>query len=75
MTIKREHSAAMLLLAGFLLGIHNGYLTVWRDDDPQPLHSFCVREESLPPADRILLRRGIRAADEQTLYALLDDYL
>lgn len=75
MTKKREHAAALLLCAGFLLGIHEGRLAVWRDDDPEPLHRFYVRAEELPPADQILLRRGLRAEDEQALYALLDDYL
>lgn len=64
-----------LVCAGYLLGIRNGYLTVWRDDDPEPVHSFYVRVENLPPADQILLRRGIRAENDRALYAILENYL
>lgn len=69
------HAAGMLLICGYLLGIHNGYLTLWREPDPQPLHSFYVRAEDLPPADQVLLRRGIRIKGDRELYAVLEDYL
>lgn len=66
---------AMWLCLGYLLGIHNGYLTLWRGDDPEPVHSFYVRAEDLPPADQVLLRRGIRIENDRQLYAVLEDYL
>ncbi len=71
----RERCAALLLCAGYLLGIHEGYLAVWRGDDPEPVHRFCLRAEDLPPADQVALRRGIYVENDRALYALLDDYL
>lgn len=67
--------SALWLSLGFVLGIHEGYLALWQGDDPEPVHRFYVRAEELPPADQILLRRGLKADSAQALYALLEDYL
>lgn len=66
---------SLWLCLGFLLGIHSGRLALWQGDDPEPVHIFYVRAEELPPADQILLCRGLKAATVEELYALLEDYL
>lgn len=65
----------MCLCLGYLLGIHDGRLALWRGDDPEPVHIFYVRAQDLPPADQILLRRGLRIENDQQLYAVLENYL
>lgn len=66
---------ALALSAGFLLGIRSGRLTLWRDDDPHPVQVYDIREDTLPPADRLMLRRGIRVESRQELWQILENYL
>ena len=71
--MKRLLSTALLL--GFLLGIHGGRLTLWRDGQAHPEQIYDIRADTLPPADRILLRRGIRAETREELWQILENYL
>lgn len=64
-----------LILCWMLLGVKNGYLALWKPEDPQPVQIFPVRICSLPPADQILLRSGIQVENADALQALLEDYL
>lgn len=66
---------SMIILTGFLLGIHDGYVALWEDEDPQPVQVFPYRAELLPEADRAALRKGIRAESAQEMARLLEDYL
>lgn len=65
----------VFVLLGMLLGVKNGYLTLWKGEDPQPAATFPVAVSSLPPSDQILLHRGIAVKTESDLQALLEDYL
>lgn len=71
--MKRLLSTALLL--GFLLGIHEGKLTLWRDGISHPEQIYDIRADSLPPADRLRLRRGIRAESREELWLILENYL
>ena len=66
---------ALLLLPGFLLGIRDGRLTLWRDGSPHPEQIYDIRADTLPPADQLLLRRGIRIESREALWTILEDYL
>ena len=70
----RTHTA-MLLLAAFLLGFRDGRLTLWREGCDRPEQIYDIREDSLPPADRLALRRGIRVESREELWMLLENYL
>ena len=72
---RTRNFCTMALLAGSLLGIHENRLTLWRDDDPHPLQIYDIRADSLPPADRLQLRRGIRVESRESLWLLLENYL
>lgn len=72
---KCPMSRSLLLFLALLLGIRDGYLALWREEDPQPIARFDVRADSLPPADQLMLKRGIRIEDKQALLALLEDFL
>lgn len=63
-----------LMLWGFLLGIKNGYVALWAGEDPAPVYVSPVRASELPPADQLLLRRGIPITDPSALARLLEDY-
>ena len=75
MNQRTRSRAAMLVLAGFLLGIHDGRLTLWREGDAHPEQIYDIREDSLPPADRLALRRGIPVKDRQEMWEILENYL
>ena len=66
---------AHVLLAGFLLGIHEGKVTLWRDHDPRPVQIYDIRADSLPPADQLQLRRGIPAHSRDEVWQLLENYM
>ena len=65
---------SMLLAFGFLLGIRNGRLALWRDDDPHPEQIYDIRADTLPPADRLRLRQGIRVQTREEVWQLLENY-
>ena len=73
-TLKR-HMGAIVLCAGFLLGVKDGSLALWKEPDPEPVMVFSCRVSSLPPADQLMLKRGIKIPDTQQLLMALEDYL
>ena len=63
------------LLFGFLLGISDGYIALWKEGNPRPLQVFPYRAEYLPSADQQALEKGIHINDKLELKQLLEDYL
>ena len=66
---------SMLLAFGFLLGLRNGRLALWRDGEPHPEQIYDIRADTLPPADRLRLRQGIRLESREEVWLLLENYL
>lgn len=73
--MKRLSHRVCVLLLGFLLGIHNGNIALWREDDPEPVQVFPYRASNLPPQARKLLEQGIEAEDTAELAKLLESFL
>lgn len=65
----------LVLVMGFLLGIRDGRLALWRDGESHPEQIYDIRADTLPPADQLQLRRGIRVETRQDLWLLLENYL
>ena len=65
----------IFLILGLLLGIYEGKIAIWHDDDPSPARVFPYSVSSLPPQEQEALRRGIKVSDKQELGELLEDYL
>lgn len=65
----------LLLMAGYLLGIHEGHLALWEGDDPAPRYIFSVRTATLTQDQRAALASGIRVPDQEALLRLLQEYL
>ena len=63
------------LLFGFLLGVSDGYIALWKDGGAKPVQVFPYRAENLPVADQKALADGIRIDSELELAQLLEDYL
>ncbi len=71
---RLRHLCTLTLAAGFILGLRGGRLALWRDGNTHPVQIYDIREDSLPPADRLQLRRGIRVESREELWQLLENY-
>ncbi len=72
---KTKNLLCSMILFGFLIGIHNGQIALWHNNDPNPVKVFPYRAEMLPEADQAALRKGIRINSFSDLQRLLQDYL
>ena len=75
MNLLNRKTWYFLVVFGLLLGIHDGKIALWKDEDPQPIQIFPYRASLLPPADQNVLKHGIPIEDEHHLNRLLQDYL
>ncbi|MBQ7801166.1 MAG: hypothetical protein IJ375_02440 [Oscillospiraceae bacterium] len=73
--MRKKGHIYIALFFGFLLGIQNGFITLWSDGSPEPVEVFPYRAELLPEADQRALEKGIRAESSENLAKLLEDYL
>lgn len=64
-----------ILLLGFLLGIHEGKIALWRDGQEKPVKIFPYQASTLPEADQQLLQKGIHVDSLTQLYKMVEDYL
>lgn len=72
--MKKKRYWHYLLLAGFLVSIHNGRIAIWQGEDPQPKAVLPYPAELLPEADRISLEKGIRLDSRSDLTRFLEDF-
>ena len=64
----------LLLCFGFLLGIRGEKVALWREGEARPEQIYDIRADSLPPADQLQLRRGIRLENREQVWAVLENY-
>lgn len=64
-----------ILLTGFLLGVRNGYIALWKSDDPEPIKIFPYKVQLLPPKDAERLEQGIRFENSADLSRILEDFM
>lgn len=72
--MRRFKHIYCILLFGYLLGIHNGNVAIWKGDDPKPLRVFPYSASSLPEAERQLLEKGIPIDNLRELTRYIEDY-
>ena len=70
---RRRYS--IFLAIGFLLGVYEGHIALWKDGSAEPAEVFPFRVEMLPPADQNKLCDGIRIKNPEQLAGLIEDYL
>lgn len=63
----------LLLACACYLGIHNGYLTIFENNEPKNILPY--RAELFPDLDLQALRKGIPFRSKEELTALLEDFL
>ena len=71
----KTRNLAVLLALTFLLGVHDGYIALWRSGEPEPAEVFPYRVEYLPEADRKMLEEGIKITSMKQLNQFMEDYL
>lgn len=69
------HIIYCMVLTAFILGSKNGYVALWKGEDPKPVKVFPYPISALPLQDQQALKNGIRLDSIDDLYALLEDYL
>ncbi len=72
---KCFHPISCIVLLGFLLGVHNGYVALWKDGSEKPAYVSDYPVDMLPPADQDTLRSGIHFDDRASLTKALEDFL
>lgn len=66
---------ANILLFGFILGIHEGRIALWKDNQKNPMKVFPYQASMLPEEDQKRLEQGIHVDSLNELYKLVEDYL
>ena len=72
--MKFEKLVAAVALT-FLLGVHDGYIALWKEGRPEPAEVFPYKASLLPEADQKRLEKGIRIESKKDLLELMEDYL
>ena len=73
--MKKFRCFYVALIFGFLLGVKDGYISLWTDSSNDPIEVFPYQARFLPSADQQALERGIPIENEEELNRLLEDYL
>lgn len=73
--MKTTHFRTLALVLGFLLGIQDGRIALWRDGQAQPIKVFPIQAKMLPEADRKALEEGIAIENSSELTRILEDFL
>jgi len=72
--IRKKIMIIPVILLGFLLGIHDGHIALWKDGQDEPT-VFPYRAQMLPEQDQERLKAGIRIESGTQLHQILEDYL
>ena len=72
--MKRNRWILTALLVAYL-GIHNGYLALFTDNESDPIITYPLPVQMLPAADQQKLYSGIAIRDHLHLAHLLEDFL
>jgi hypothetical protein len=63
------------LMLSFLLGVHEGRLALWKDQDPTPCKVFPCPVVVLPKAVQQQLKTGLRLETMDDVNSLLENFL
>lgn len=73
--MKKLHYLYCILVLGFILGIQDGYVALWKDGNKEPMKVFPYRAAMLPQKDQAALKQGIPIDEDTDLARLLEDFL
>ena len=63
------------MIFGFLMGVQNGLVALWKDGNPEPIRVFPYQVSNLPLKDQQALEDGIHLKNKLELIKLIEDYL
>ncbi len=66
---------SFMLLCGFLLGVYEGKVAIWKDGEPHPSQVFPYSVSNLPDSDRKTLEKGIYFHSKAQIFKFITDYL
>ena len=69
------HRICMILLLGFLLGIRDGKIALWKDGEAEPWRVFPYPVAVLPAETQKDLKNGIRIDSMEDLDLVLENLL
>lgn len=72
--MKIKRFALSILLFGFILGIHEGKVALWKENSPKPIKVFPYQASLLPEADQQRLKEGVHVESISQLRKLIEDY-
>ena len=72
--MKKTQILTHILIFGFLLGIYEGKVALWKDNHKEPVKVFPYEASCLPETDQERLRQGVHVDSLSELYKLIQDY-
>ena len=66
---------AFILSLSLYLGLHNGYLALWKDNSNEPVRIYPYHISLYPKLDKELLEKGVPIASESEFSQRIEDYL
>ena len=73
--MSKQKIIANIMLFGFLLGVYEGKIALWRDNQKKPMKVFPYQASMLPEEDQKRLEEGIHVDSLRELHKLVEDYL
>ena len=70
-----SHLLTCALLAVYLLGVHEGKIALWKNEDPEPVKVFPYSVSMLPEEAQKRLEAGIPIESIEQLRKLAEAYL
>ena len=73
--MKKKKILLNFLLFGFILGVYEGKVALWKDHQKDPIKVLPYQVSMLPEADQKALEKGIHIESLSQLHKMLEDYL
>ena len=73
--MKKKKILLNFLLFGFILGVYEGKVALWKDHQKDPIKVIPYQVSMLPEADQKALEKGIKIDSLAQLHKMLEDYL
>lgn len=71
---KKHIYINVILLLGFMAGIHQGRIAIWCNEDPEPYMILPYYANMLPEADQAALEKGVPLTSGDALIQFIEDY-
>ena len=72
--MKKIRFCLILSILCYYLGLHNGYLAIFNEQNSDPVQVFPYKAENYSKADTDALRHGIPITSLEALTRLFEDY-